>query len=177
MKALVKTILSYWLFFLLLIPSLQAAEMPAEKIQVLLIITAKEGQFQQKANEYTLTLSDVNHQALWFTDRPNRQAGYSQTSNLINNWAKYFGQDNPNAGLLYDALTDKSQSQSNHPIAIELSSPTHTKKHLIFKVKLLDKRLPAEKLENVSLFIDDLSGTFYGNGILVGDHIGTPRSR
>lgn len=177
MNTLFKTTSLCWLFFLLLIPTLQAAELAAAKTQVLLVITAKKGQFQENIDGYTLSLSGVNHQALWFTDRPNRQAGYSQTPDLINNWAKYFGQDNPNAGLLYDALTDKGQSKNNQPIAIEIISPMMVKKHLIFKVKLLDKRLPAEKIENVSLFIDDLSGTFYANGILVGDNIGPPRAR
>jgi hypothetical protein len=46
-----------------------------------------------------------------------------------------------------------------------------TQQTLNIKVKLLDKCLPTEKLENVSRFIDNLSGTFYANGILVGDHI------
>lgn len=105
------------------------------------------------AQQATLQLRDVDSQALWFTDRPQRSAGSMLTDMLVANWPTYFASSQPNAAIVH-----RSQPATRAaPVPVILADPTPTAKGVRFTVTALDDaQLPPDgtELSGVRLFID-----------------------
>lgn len=105
--------------------------------------------------DYTLTISDVNTDMTWFTDRPMREAGNTQTSSLPSLWTEggvdSFEKTPPNA-----TLTVKNNGKSETFVG-ELSQPALSGSALSFKVKPIEEissSLVGKTLSNPVLVID-----------------------
>lgn len=105
--------------------------------------------------DYLLTISDVDNDMTWFTDRPMREAGNTQTSSLPSLWTEggidSFENTPPNA-----TLTVKNNGKSETFIG-ELSQPVLSGSSLSFKVKPIKEissSLVGKTLSNPVLVID-----------------------
>jgi hypothetical protein len=87
---------------------------------ILAVAQAGGGSFEEAENgDYELTLTDVGDQAVWFTDRPARQAG-SFSISAMNEAFFTDGQNPPNAALeIYEA------SDGDNVVVVEITSPDY----------------------------------------------------
>jgi len=100
----------------------------------------------------TLTLNGVPN-VLYFSDRPNRIAGHMSVSEFIEMWDKgddSFKADPPNATL--SVLTKEGTGKK---VVIELMSVKQKSGSVVFKVAVLDGKLP-HRFKISSLFIDSI---------------------
>jgi len=110
-----------------------------------------------------LTLSGIQPQVLWFSNRPFRMAGTSTLAEYMEDWDG--GRDSfsvvpPNGTLSYlngDAMAS---------VAIELSNPVHVGDAISYQVKPLQGELPAHT-GPLSLFIDFV-GMVWHRPVVVG---------
>ena len=95
---------------------------------ILAIVDAGGGRFTPTR----LTLTDVAPQALWFSDRPRREAGRYTIPELIDTF--FTDQTPPNAALEVEAAGDE-----NDVVVVELSNPRYKKgaKELRFDSKVI----------------------------------------
>ena len=125
------------------------------------------------SNRYTITLNDVAKDTLYFSDRPNRLTGYMSTEDFAVMWhtgANSFSDDPPNTVIKF-----VSDGQSYVSI-IELQTISYDESNntLIYEIEVLDEidlshirdakavnKLP-EKMNDVTLFIDDVASTILG---------------
>lgn len=89
----------------------------------LLILSAQKGTIAKTNTGYTLTLSGVDKQTLWFADRPDRRAGFVDTNLVIANWSKGFKSSQPNAGLVHAGIRLRDKQDNPHPASLELMQP------------------------------------------------------
>lgn len=101
----------------------------------------------------TLTLKGVSPTTVYFTNRPQRIAGHSRTTDFVSHWAQgedSFRADPPNATLSVlgsdDEVTD---------VVLTLSNPRLDGQSLTYDVKTLEGHLP-EAGGAAALFIDIL---------------------
>ena len=97
-----------------------------------------------------LTLTGVQPDILWFSNRPYRMAGTSTQSEYLQDWvegADSFKADPPNGSLSY--LKDGAMAS----VAIELSNPLPVGDKMSYQIKVLQGEMPAQT-GPVSLFID-----------------------
>ncbi|MCH9644765.1 MAG: hypothetical protein K0U23_07915 [Gammaproteobacteria bacterium] len=141
----------------------------AKKVSFLFVLSAKEGAFQKSGKSNTLTLTDLDPHVLWFTDRPNRKAGFMSIQKFIVDWAKNFKGDPSNAGLVHADMS-YTRGGKQAPIAIELMNPRMSGGTLQFDARGLKKEraLRVMKLRGVSLFIDN-----WRNGLVSWDPRGS----
>ncbi|MCH9743748.1 MAG: hypothetical protein K0U29_02335 [Gammaproteobacteria bacterium] len=121
----------------------------------LAVLSAKSGMMQKSSKGYTLTLSGLDPHVLWFTDRPNRKAGFTPTKKFIAYWAKRFKGDSPNAAMVHVDMT-YTRGGKHAPLAIELKNPKLSGDTLRFDVRSLksDSSLSTMHLQRVNLLID-----------------------
>ena len=123
--------------------------------QYLFVLSAKSGDIAQSGQGYTLTLNNVDPQILWFTDRPNRKAGFVPLSTFLASWSKGFAGSPPNAALVHVGMVAKVAGK-NQPMAMELSKPTYTSGQLTFKVTdLKGDKVNVGTVQRAKVFFDD----------------------
>ncbi|MCH9609754.1 MAG: hypothetical protein S4CHLAM45_01450 [Chlamydiales bacterium] len=115
------------------------------------IIHAKEGIMQNGK----LVLHDVTPSVSYIHDRPSRESGAIELSELLKSWSKKsptnFSKMPPNIWVV--GMVD----QSMETMAVELQEPVYDEQHkmLSFKGNLLDGRqIPNGKLTDLFIFID-----------------------
>jgi hypothetical protein len=143
-----------------------------ERTYTMFIQTARAGTWEPKPGEegmYTLTLSGLPAQTVYFSDRPHRLVGTQRTSEFLN--VLGFPDDNPpNA-----ALVTRTEDGEDDILVIELFNPVYTEDGdgggtLVYEARILanylETRLGAVALQQndtaipaafggASLFIDD----------------------
>jgi hypothetical protein len=144
-----------------------------ERTYTMFVQTARTGTWEPKAGEegvYTLTLTGLPAQTVYFSDRPERVVGTQNTSEFLR--ALGFAEENPaNA-----ALVTKAEDGSDDILVIELFNPVYTEGEaaeggtLAYDARILgnfadtglgrialvqhDSAIPAS-FDGASLFIDD----------------------
>ena len=58
----------------------RTTELKKQSVGILFVLSAKTGIIKKTKSGYILTLSKANPKTLWFTDRPNRKAGFMKTT-------------------------------------------------------------------------------------------------
>ncbi len=112
----------------------------------LFVQSAQAGSYNGK----TLTLHNVSHSTVYFSDRPHRITGHILTSHFVEKWDQgkhSFKKSHPNA----DLSIFKGQGIDN--VVVELTSVQLVGDNLIYGVKVLNGHLPKAFKQN-SLFID-----------------------
>jgi hypothetical protein len=93
------------------------------------------------ANEaVTFILEDVDKALIWYSDRPDREAGKAHTGQLINAWGSYYGETRPNAALSFTA----PGTEDMQIIYLVMEKPEYdeTKSILLFHGLILDSTRP-----------------------------------
>ena len=99
---------------------------PQTEVSLLFVQVGTEGSLSKLGDAedtYLLTLRGVGKSTIWFTDRPDRDAGHFPTETLIDNWAvgdDSFADNPPNAALEILDGTDDADL-----IVVELFNPTY----------------------------------------------------
>lgn len=120
-----------------------------------------------KADDKTLRLVNVSQQAIWFSDRPVRQAGHMSLQEYMKEWTaaagpNNFSKDPPNATLsVYQPGKD-----GNSLTVVEISEPKVEGKDLVYAYKLIEGQMPKSGAAP-SLFIDWIG---VGGGVGPGFH-------
>ena len=113
----------------------------------LFVLSAKKGTFKNNR----IVLHDISHQAVYFSDRPERivgNMGIPEFLEMWNNGDDSFKKDPPNA-----ALSIVTRNGVDSPV-IEISDPAVEDGHsLSFKVEVLAGEVP-ESMGPVSVFVD-----------------------
>jgi hypothetical protein len=119
------------------------------------------------ADDKTLRLVNVSQQAIWFSDRPVRQAGHMSLKDYMKEWTaaagpNNFSKDPPNATLsVYQPGKDE-----NTLTVVEISDPKVDGKDLVYAYKLIEGQMPKSG-GAPSLFIDWIG---VGGGVGPGFH-------
>ncbi len=116
------------------------------KVQYLLVQTAPSVRYGNGA----LVLESVHDQTLYFSDRPNRIAGWLPTREQIEDWGvgeDNFASDPPNAAL---SILSGDNVQE---IVVVLTNPRLIRGDLVYDVEILEGEMPAAGGPS-SLFID-----------------------
>ncbi len=133
------------------------------KVQLMFVQSADS----LKADDKTLRLVNVSQQAIWFSDRPVRQAGHMSLKDYMKEWTaaagpNNFSKDPPNATLsVYQPGKDE-----NTLTVIEISEPKIEGKDLVYTYKLIEGQMPKAGTAP-SLFIDWIG---VGGGVGPGFH-------
>ncbi|MCH9644503.1 MAG: hypothetical protein K0U29_05385 [Gammaproteobacteria bacterium] len=135
----------------------QATPKAKKKVSALLVLSAKKGVLQKSAKGRTLTLTDIDPHVLWFTDRPNRKAGFVPTQKFIASWAKSFKGDPPNAGLVHADMS-YTRGGNQAPLAIELKNAKMKNGVMTFDVTNINQYQGKSTMlyNRVVLFIDNV---------------------
>lgn len=159
------------------VAGLASASKPQErhktKLSLLFVVNGATGTLvpqQGHPGSYTLTLTNLEPNAVWFSDRPARLSGAFPSSALPRAWKRMgFAADPPNAALDY---TDPAL-RSPRNVILELTHPHYDKRHrtLSFTTRIIDPttvssgnlasharradRTPATRFTDPSVFIDD----------------------
>ena len=93
----------------------------------------------------TLRLVNVGQQTVFFSDRPFRDAGHTDTADYLTEWTSKAGSDNfgddpPNAVV---SVINPGQADSTFAI-VEISDPKIDGADLVYAYKLLDGQVPTE---------------------------------
>jgi uncharacterized protein YjbI with pentapeptide repeats len=151
------------------------------RISLLYVLTSAAGTLTTQHGQLTLTLTGVEPQLVWFSDRPARRAGSFPARGIVSSWEGFgFGRVPPNAALVY---TDK-RGNRDRTVILELSHPrvagggrvlrfaatvvdprTVRSGDLASHARVADRR-PASHLTDPSLFIDSVAGMSY-NGCVI----------
>jgi hypothetical protein len=164
-------------------PSRHAVKLHTPKrtrISLLYVLNAGAGTLRSENGRLTLTLTGVEPQTVWFSDRPARRTGSFPARDMVSSWEGFgFGRVPPNAALVY---TD--EERRDRTVILELSQPyvergghvmsfpvtvvdprTVRSGDLAGHAKVADRR-PASHLVDPSLFIDSVSGVSSGGCVL-----------
>ncbi len=129
-----------------------------QKTHWLFALRAQNGVISQGAQGETLTLTELDPQVLYFSDRPVRKAGFEPVGYFIKNWTRginSFQKNPPNASITHANLpTDRDGTSQDIPI--QLSNPTLDKDgSLRFKLKrLMGHQVMSNNYNDVVLYID-----------------------
>jgi len=120
-----------------------------------------------KADDKTLRLVNVSQQAIWFSDRPVRQAGHMSLKDYMKEWTaaagpNNFSKDPPNATL----SVYQPGKEENSLTVVEISDPKVDGKDLVYAYKLIEGQMPKTGAAP-SLFIDWIG---VGGGVGPGFH-------
>lgn len=139
-------------------PAQASAKKP---MQLLFVMSAKSARLSQSGQNYSLTLNHVDPHVVWFSDRPERKAGFVPLKVFLGAWSlpKSFGGNPPNAGFVHVGMESKKVG-ANHPMVMEISQPVYQHGKLSFKLNGLQgaSSLSAGHYNNVRLFIDPMIG-------------------
>ena len=133
------------------------------KTTLFFIQQAKEAQFeplQTKSNCYQLVLRNPDLSVLYFSDAPRRDAGRLSLHEFLQTWKH--SHVVPNTAVLgYINAKDHRKSQEVREVTV-LSDPIYQPKlkQLVFTACPLpkqDQTYPMQKLQNVTLFIDNFA--------------------
>jgi uncharacterized protein YjbI with pentapeptide repeats len=144
------------------------------------VLNAGAGTLRSENGQLTLTLTGVEPQTVWFSDRPARRTGSFPARDMVSSWEGFgFGRVPPNAALVY---TD--EERRDRTVILELSQP-HVERggHILrFAVTVVDPRTvhsgdlashakvadrsPASHLVDPSLFIDSVAGMSYDGCVI-----------
>jgi|SaaInl4_135m_RNA_FD_contig_51_926473_length_731_multi_4_in_0_out_0_1 hypothetical protein len=132
-----------------------------KKPSYLFIVSAEHGFLKKTDTSYQLILKKTHPKTLYFSDRPNRKAGFMPTTAFLNGlWKKgkdSFAKDHPNAALAHVDMT-AFRKHKDTPFIINITGQPEKvgKRRWTMPVMLLGKQ-PATssmKLGWVSLFVD-----------------------
>jgi hypothetical protein len=148
----------------------------ATAASVLLVAAAESGTFEQAGNNYSLTLTGVDPQVTWFTDRPVRRAGAMEVQPALDGLFAAGAAGPPNAAL---SVTDPASARVQVAV-VELTDPDYDAAAgtLGFSARLLDQ--PTHGLDyyaaradtipaafgQAELFIDNVFGLNYCGGTI-----------
>ncbi len=137
----------------------------AEAPQLMFVQSAED--LKVDAAKSTFRLVKVNHQTLYFSDRPQRIAGHIKMADYLKEWTAKAGKDNfgadpPNATL---SVYEPGKAE-NTVVVVELTNPKVDGADLIYTYKVLDGKMPA-KGGPTALFIDWIG---VGGGVGFGFH-------
>lgn len=129
------------------------------KTSLLVVLSAKSGAIKKSADSYHLTLNNVTPRVLWFTDRPNRKAGFISINKFITQWwPKAFKKSAPNAAEVHASMSAQVNGRMQ-PLAIELKNPKLSNGNLSYDIMVLPgDTIKAGTLKTPVLFIDDFFG-------------------
>ena len=136
-----------------------------EKVQLMFVQTAENFKVEPTAKK--LRLVNVNQQALYFSDRPQRIAGHLTMPAYLDEWKAGEGPDNfaadpPNATLsVYEG-----GNRENSITVIEISKPVIDGKDMIYNYKVIEGSMPKTG-GTTALFIDWIGA---GGGVGPGFH-------
>jgi hypothetical protein len=127
------------------------------KPSYLYVQLAKNGRLSlvdESAGLYHLAMNGVDEETLYFSNRPMRQAGHMATQTFTADWAQgknNFAQNPPNAAL------DVRHGKTREVYIVELLNPQYDSKAklLNYDLKVIDAHPSMQKLDQISLFIDD----------------------
>lgn len=137
------------------------AKKMVKKSSDLMVLSAADGVITKSGNQYTLTLSHVNPKVMWFTDRPERKAGFIPTKEFVAKWSKGFKSSESNAALVHINASADVNGQTQ-PMAMEIMQPKYKENDLVIPVKVLKgDKIVLGKLDDMSLFIDVEINKFY----------------
>lgn len=133
------------------------------KVQLMFVQSADS----LKADDKTLRLVNVSPQAIWFSDRPVRQAGHMSLKDYMKEWTaaagpNNFSKDPPNATL----SVFQPGKDENSLTVVEISEPKVEGKDLVYTYKLIEGQMPKTGAAP-SLFIDWIG---VGGGVGPGFH-------
>jgi hypothetical protein len=132
-----------------------AANTPNQRPSLLAVVLAQTGFVQRTSHGYTLALSGVDPRTYWFTDRPERQAGFILTQAFIENWAQAFHSNSPNVALVNAEIA--SERGGMQPIAVKLINPRVQNGQLVFTLMPLNNMpVPTGRIAYPALFIDNI---------------------
>lgn len=135
----------------------QAKTQTKSSPQLLFVLSAQSGNINQSGHKQTLTLNNIEPHVLWFTDRPNRKAGFVSLTKFLGNWTKFFAKNPPNAAMVHVGMEAKVANK-DVPMAMELSQPHYKNGTLTFQVSNLNGDVVnTGALQNVKVFFDDAS--------------------
>jgi hypothetical protein len=150
------------------------------RISLLYVVNAGAGTLRSQNGQLTLTLTGVEPQTVWFSDRPARRTGSFPARDMVSSWDGFgFDRVPPNAALVY---TD--EDRRDRTVILELSQPSVAKggRVLSFAATVVDPRTvhsgdlashakvadrrPASHLVDPSLFIDSVAGMSYDGCVI-----------
>ncbi len=120
-----------------------------------------------KADDKTLRLVNVAQQAIWFSDRPVRQAGHLSLKEYMKEWTaaagpNNFSKDPPNATL---SVVQPGKDENTLTV-LKISEPKLDGKDLVYRYTLIEGQMPKSGAET-ALFIDWIG---VGGGVGPGFH-------
>ena len=138
----------------------------------LYMMHAEEAKFEKILDRYDLIMEKVDDKVTYFTERPDRKAGFMKTSYFIGHWNKgdeSFKEDPPNASI-HAIMTDTEGGQELLHI-VELTAPMYdpVNKTVRFTVRQIDSNstIQPKTVTKVTLMIDrGAIGPMYGHDSL-----------
>lgn len=134
----------------------------------MLEVDGEAAQINKTEGKYTLTISNVDNDTTWFTDRPIHEAGNTQTSNIPEIWAE--GGDASLDALAPNASLTVKDNGKSETLVVEVTHPVLENNNLTFDmkpVKSFDTSLVGKTLSTPVLVIDstvsDITLTKMGN--------------
>ena len=122
-----------------------------KKDTVLNMIQAPHGQvIGNQQTGYKLILEEPHDTVIWFSDRPERKAGYKDIKDFLKAWDKgkdSFEKDPPNAVLIIG---------NSEPIVVELILVSWDENRATFEIKIIEGEI-SDKSGPVTLFVDKLA--------------------
>jgi len=126
---------------------------------------------KDKPNTYTITLKQISPLVIFISDRPNRKTGQLPVEQFIKLWESKGSdsfKDNPPNAVLSSVHNSLFFSDKNANYGFELSSPSYDAKTktLSYTAKGLEGTSvvkESQTLEHISLFIDDVCLSCWGN--------------
>ena len=130
----------------------------------LMFVQSAEG---LKSDDKTMRLVNVSQQAIWFSDRPVRQAGHMSLKDYMKEWTaasgpNNFSKDPPNATL---SVVQPNQRENTLTV-VKISEPKLDGKDLVYRYALIEGQMPKTGAAP-SLFIDWIG---VGGGVGPGFH-------
>lgn len=127
-----------------------------EPANLLFILRAAHGVITHDNKGYKLTLTGLDDQVLFFTDRPVREAGQVSLSRFVSSWGTgtpSFAANPPNVILLHKILPANHTGFSNG-MALIISNPIATANSLTFDVKSISGAVKVGQYDKIAIFID-----------------------
>jgi hypothetical protein len=129
---------------------------------LLFVLQAKQGTIAKNGSNYTLTLTGMDRDVLFFSDRPKRISGLIELSNFMAQWsvgANSFAKDHPNGAIMHAALPKNTQGFAPAAI-VEIYAPKKTANGWQFTLRDLSKPTDAAHIQTgtyhmVRIFLDD----------------------
>ena len=120
--------------------------------QYLFVQQADHAKFVTKKNKSLLIVNDLNVHMLYFSDAPQRRAGKTTAAKFIKDW-----QNNGNKAINI-AVSGNTASGEEIKTVVNMTDAKIENGRLIMHVTAVGKKsLPTLSLNNINMFIDDMS--------------------